>query len=49
MLNEGTRVKDSILTTINDTGSVKDIEGSREANTTKVAKSSREPASTNSA
>ena len=49
ILNKDTRVKDSIPTTINDTGSVKDVEGSREANTTKVTKSSREPASPNSA
>ena len=49
ILNEGTRVKDSIPTTINNTGSVKDIEGSKEAKATKVTKSIREPASTNSA
>ena len=49
ILNEGIRVKDSIPTTINDTGTVKDIEGSREAKATKVTKSSRESASTNSA
>ena len=49
ILNEGTRIKDLIPTTINNTCSVKDIEGSREAKATKVTKSSREPASTNSA